>query len=78
MKMLKGDEDYLIPEFYAYTMSNKSTSYEMLQIIAGDTILEEYQIVVLTVEDIKLQYQNGDLQDTTGIELIINSHISIL
>lgn len=47
LKILKGDEDYLIPEFYAYTMSNKSTSYEMLQIIAGDTILEEYQIVVL-------------------------------
>lgn len=47
LKILKGDEDYLIPEFYAYMMSNKSTSYEMLQIIAGDTILEEYQIVVL-------------------------------
>ncbi|MEE1374764.1 MAG: ATP-binding protein [Clostridia bacterium] len=47
LKILKGDEDYLIPEFYAYTMSNKNTSYEMLQIIAGDTILEEYQIVVL-------------------------------
>lgn len=47
LKILKGDEDYLIPEFYAYTMSNKSTLYEMLQIIAGDTILEEYQIVVL-------------------------------
>lgn len=47
LKILKGDEDYLIPEFYVYTMSNKSTSYEMLQIIAGDTILEEYQIVVL-------------------------------
>lgn len=47
LKILKGDEDYLITEFYAYTMSNKSTSYEMLQIIAGDTILEEYQIVVL-------------------------------
>lgn len=47
LKILKGDEDYLIPEFYTYTMSNKSTSYEMLQIIAGDTILEEYQIVVL-------------------------------
>ena len=47
LKILKGGEDYLIPEFYAYTMSIKSTSYEMLQIIAGDTILEEYQIVVL-------------------------------
>lgn len=47
LKILKGGEDYLIPEFYAYTMSNKSISYEMLQIIAGDTILEEYQIVVL-------------------------------
>ena len=47
LKILKSDEDYLIPEFYAYTMSNKNTSYEMLQIIAGDTVLEEYQIVVL-------------------------------
>ena len=47
LKILKGDEDYLIPEFYAYIMSNKSTSYEMLQIIAGYTVLEEYQIVVL-------------------------------
>lgn len=47
LKILNGDDDYLIPEFYAYAMTNKSTSYEMLQIIAGDTVLEEYQIVVL-------------------------------
>lgn len=47
LKIQNGDDDYLIPEFYAYAMTNESTSYEMLQIIAVDTLLEEYQIVVL-------------------------------
>lgn len=35
------------PEFYAYSMSNKSTSYEMLNIKYQNTILKSYQIVIL-------------------------------
>lgn len=41
------DDDHAIPEFYAYAMTNESTFYEMLQILAGQTVLDEYQLVIL-------------------------------
>lgn len=47
LKILNGDDDYLIPEFYAYAMTNESTLYEMVQILVGHTVLKEYQLVVL-------------------------------
>jgi len=41
------EEDHLIPEFYAYAMTNESTRYQMLQIKCGSTVLDEYKIVIL-------------------------------
>lgn len=35
------------PEFYAYSMTNDSTSYEMLNIKYQNTILDSYQLVIL-------------------------------
>ncbi len=47
MKILEDDDDRAIPEYYAYAMTNESTSYEMVQILAGHTVLDEYQLVIL-------------------------------
>ncbi len=47
LKILEDDDDRAIPEYYAYAMTNESTSYEMVQILAGHTVLEEYQLVIL-------------------------------
>lgn len=44
---ITDDDDHKMPEFYAYAMTNESTFYEIVQIIAGNTILDEYQLVVL-------------------------------
>ena len=41
------DDDRLVPEFYAFAMTNHHTSYETLNIKCQQTILESYQIVVL-------------------------------
>ena len=41
------DEKDLQPEFYAYTMLNRNTSYEELLIKYQNTVLENYQIVLL-------------------------------
>lgn len=44
---ITDDDDHKRPEFYAYAMTNESAFYEIVQIIAGNTILDEYQLVVL-------------------------------
>ena len=41
------DEKDLQPEFYAYTMLNRNTSYEELLIKYQNTVLENYQLVLL-------------------------------
>lgn len=47
LKILKEDDEQAVPEYYAYTMTNKNVSYEQLKILAGNTVLDEYQLVVL-------------------------------
>lgn len=42
-----GDESDLEAEFYAYAMANERTSYEELLIKYQNTVLENYQLVVL-------------------------------
>lgn len=44
---ITDDEKDLQPEFYAYTMINRSTFYEELSIKYQNTVLENYQLVVL-------------------------------
>lgn len=44
---ITDDDDHKKPEFYAYAMTNESTFYEIVQIISGNTILDQYQLVVL-------------------------------
>lgn len=47
LELQDNDDDHLIPEFYAYAMTNESTSYQILQIKCGNTVLDEHQIVIL-------------------------------
>ena len=47
LKILDRDDGHAIPEYYAYTMTNENTSYECLQIMAGNVVLEEQQLVIL-------------------------------
>lgn len=44
---ITDDEKDLQPEFYAYTMINRSTFYEELSIKYQNTVLKNYQLVVL-------------------------------
>lgn len=47
LEILDDEDDRAKPEFYAYAMTNESTTYETVQIKTGNTVLDEYQVVVL-------------------------------
>lgn len=41
------DDDGVYPEFYAYAMTNERTYYKQIQVKSGNTVLDEYQMVLL-------------------------------